>query len=40
MTWYRNMTEQQKKDFKKVIIVSVIGIVAVLLVPTIFHIVY
>lgn len=40
MTWYRNMTEQQRKDFKKVIIVGVIGIVAVLLVPTIFHIIY
>jgi len=40
MIWYRNMTEQQRKDFKKVIIVGVIGIVAVVLVPTIFHIVY
>lgn len=40
MIWYRNMTEQQRKDFKKVIIVGVIGIVAVVLVPAIFHIVY
>ena len=39
MAWYKNMTEQKKKNFWKVIIISVIGIIAVLLVPTIFHII-
>lgn len=38
MAWYKNMTEQQRTDFKKVIIISVIGIIVVLLVPIIFHI--
>ena len=39
MVWYKNMTEQQKKDFKKVIAVSVIGAIIVLLVPTVFNLV-
>ena len=37
MVWYKNMTEQQKKDFKRVISVSVIGAIIVLLVPTAFN---
>ena len=39
MTWYKNMTEQQRKDFGKVIIVSVIGVTIVSLVPMIFHLI-
>ena len=39
MTWYKNMTEQQKNGFWKVIVVAGIGIIAVLLVPTIFHLI-
>ena len=39
MVWYKNMTEKQKKDFKKVIAVCVIGAIMVLLVPTVFHLI-
>ncbi len=37
MTWYNDMTVQQKKDFKKVIAISVIGAIIVLLIPVAFH---
>lgn len=37
MTWYTNMTERQKKDFDKVLAVSIIGVIIVLLVPMVFH---
>lgn len=37
MTWYNDMTVQQKKDFKKVIAISVIGAIMVLFIPIIFH---
>lgn len=37
MTWYNDMTVQQKRDFKKVIAISVIGAIIVLLVPIVFH---
>ena len=37
MAWYKNMTEQQKKDFKRVLGVCVIGAIMVLLVPVAFH---
>lgn len=37
MKWYENMTEQQGKDFNKVLAVSVIGAIIVLLVPMVFH---
>lgn len=37
MTWYNDMTVQQKKDFKKVIAISVIGVIIVLLIPIAFH---
>lgn len=40
MEWYENMTEQQKKDFKKVIIVFAAGAVMVLLVPMIFRLLF
>ena len=39
MAWYKNMTEQQRKDFRKVIVVSVIGAIIVLLVPTVFRLI-
>lgn len=37
MTWYKNMTERQKKDFDKVLAVSIIGVIIVLLVPMVLH---
>lgn len=37
MAWYNDMTVQQKKDFKKVIAISVIGAIIVLLIPIAFH---
>ena len=37
MTWYNDMTVQQKRDFKKVIAISVIGAIMVLLIPIAFH---
>ena len=37
MAWYKNMTEKQKKDFKKVLGTSSIGVIMVLLVPVVFH---
>ena len=36
MLWYRNMTSQQKKDFKKVIIIGIIGAIIVLSIPMVF----
>ncbi len=36
MKWYKEMTELQKQDFKKVIIVSAIGILLILFIPTVF----
>lgn len=40
MAWYKNMTEQQKKDFKKIIAVCAVGAIVVLLVPMCFHFVF
>ena len=40
MTWYKEMTEQQKREFKKVITVSLIGVIVVLLVPIAFHFIW
>ncbi len=37
MTWYNDMTVQQKRDFKKVIAISVIGASIVLIIPIAFH---
>lgn len=37
MTWYKNMTEQQKKDFNKVLGVSIVGAIMVLLISVVFH---
>ena len=37
MTWYTDMTVQQKRDFKKVIAISVIGAIIVLIIPIAFH---
>ena len=39
MTWYKNMTEQQKKDFDKVLGVSIVGAIMVLLIPVVFHLI-
>ncbi len=40
MKWYENMTKQQKKDFKKVIIVFAAGTVMVLLVTMVFRFIF
>lgn len=40
MAWYKNMTEQQKKDFQKVIAVILLGVMFVLLIPISFHAVF
>lgn len=37
MKWYNDMTVQQKRDFKKVIAISVIGAIIVLIIPIAFH---
>lgn len=39
MAWYKNMTEKQKNDFKKVIGTSLIGIMIILLIPVVFHLI-
>ena len=39
MTWYKNMTEKQKEDFKKVVGTSIIGVIMVLLIPVVLHLV-
>ena len=39
MKWYIDMTEKDKHDFWKVIIVCVLGEISVLLVPIAFHLV-
>lgn len=36
MKWYNDMTEQQKRNFKKVIAVCVVGAVLILLIPMIW----
>lgn len=36
MKWYNDMTEQQKRNFKKVIVVCVVGAVLILLIPMIW----
>ena len=35
MKWYNDMTEQQKRNFKKVIAVCVVGAILILLIPMI-----
>lgn len=37
MKWYRDMTEQQKQSFSKVITVCVVGVILILLIPTVLH---
>lgn len=39
MAWYKNMTEKQKEDFKKVASTSIIGRIMVLLIPVGFHLI-
>ncbi len=36
MKWYNDMTEQQKRNFKKVIAVCVVGAILILLIPMIW----
>ncbi len=37
MKWYKNMTNQQRHDFQKVLAVSIAGFILVLFVPFLFH---
>lgn len=37
MKWYNDMTEQQKRNFKKVIAVCVVGAILILLIPMVWH---
>lgn len=37
MKWYNNMTEQEKNNFNKVIVVCIIGAILVFLIPLIMH---
>lgn len=39
MAWYKNMTEQQKNNFNKVLAVSVIGTIIILTIPMVFHVI-
>lgn len=36
MRWYKEMTKQQKQDFKKVLIACAIGTLLILFIPTVF----
>ncbi len=37
MKWYRALTKQQQQSFKKVVTICIIGVVLILLIPTILH---
>lgn len=37
MKWYNDMTEQQKRNFKKVIVVCVVAVILILLIPMIWR---
>lgn len=37
MKWYNNMTEQEKNNFNKVIVVCIIGAIFVFLIPLVMH---
>ena len=39
MKWYNDMTEQQKRNFKKVIAVCVVGAILILLIAMIWKII-
>lgn len=36
MKWYNDMTEQQKQNFQKVIVVCIVGVISILLIPMIW----
>lgn len=40
MESYQSMTKQQRKDFRKVIVVVLVGIIMVFLVPIVYHLVF
>ena len=37
MQWYENMTKEQQTKFKKVIAVSIVGIIVIVLIPMCFQ---
>lgn len=37
MKWYNEMTEQEKRSFKKVIVVCVVGAILILSIPIVLH---
>lgn len=40
MNWYKNMTDNQKKDFNKVVIVCTAGTVLILLIPMLSKLIF
>lgn len=40
MDWYKNMTDNQKKDFNKVLIVCASGTVLILLMPMLSKLIF
>ena len=40
MEWYKNMTKDEQNNFKKVIVVSIVGAITICIVPMCFRIVF
>lgn len=37
MKWHNNMSEQQKRNFQKVIAICAVGVILILLIPIVLH---
>ena len=40
MKWYNDMTEQETRSFRKVIVVCTVGVILILIVPMVFQAVF
>lgn len=40
MKWYNNMTEQETRSFRKVIVVCTVGVILILIVPMVFRAIF
>lgn len=40
MKWYDDMNQQEKRSFKKVITICVVGAILILLIPVFFHAIF
>ena len=40
MKWYNDMTEQETRSFRKVIVVCTVGVILILIVPMVFHAIF